>query len=412
MRYWKITPRRGATGWMVGVALHVGVWIGIPLNLPAEPVSTLRAGAYLVVGVFAYSDNAQQYTESLVAQGFSAQAGYYPPTDYVYVYLRQAKEKQTLERVLQEIRKHPSFTEAWLFEPTAMESNATVSERATAAQGLPDPEPAPGNMRFPTEGLVASKREIHPAETSGVNPITAAQYLFFRTVSSSTQEQVRAEIKLLDIQQRQLLGQTSSDTIMRIPAVLWHDSALQVEPYALGYRSLPRVLSHPAVSGPAADPLMQLAGDTLVVQLLLTPWQPGDIQVLFRTYFYPNASVMRPRSQPEMEELIQLLRNHPAQRIKLHGHTNGSGRGYIYQYDPLRQNFFTLHQNNAHKQRGVGAKKLSGLRAITIKEYLVSRGIASERIETQGWGGRKPLYDPDSALGKSNIRVEVELLSP
>ena len=98
-------------------------------------------------------------------------------------------------------------------------------------------------------------------------------------------------------------------------------------------------------------------------------------------------------------------------RIKLHGHTNGAGRGYIYIFSPEEKNFFDIRRSKEYKKNGVGSTKLSALRAETIKSYLEHRGIAPDRIETEGWGGKQMLYDPDSPLAKHNIRVEIEILS-
>jgi outer membrane protein OmpA-like peptidoglycan-associated protein len=70
------------------------------------------------------------------------------------------------------------------------------------------------------------------------------------------------------------------------------------------------------------------------------------------------------------------------------------------------KNFFSL--SGSREMRG-SAKELSGQRAETIKEYLVSNGIAADRIGVKAWGGRRPLYDKHSANARKNVRVEVEI---
>jgi outer membrane protein OmpA-like peptidoglycan-associated protein len=57
------------------------------------------------------------------------------------------------------------------------------------------------------------------------------------------------------------------------------------------------------------------------------------------------------------------------------------------------------------------AKELSGQRAGVIKEYLVTNGIAAERIEVKAWGGKKPIFDKHSVNAMKNVRVEVEILN-
>jgi outer membrane protein OmpA-like peptidoglycan-associated protein len=53
---------------------------------------------------------------------------------------------------------------------------------------------------------------------------------------------------------------------------------------------------------------------------------------------------------------------------------------------------------------------LSYNRADVVKEYLVSKGIEPGRVSLKAWGGRRPLYDKNSANAKKNVRVVVEIL--
>jgi len=55
------------------------------------------------------------------------------------------------------------------------------------------------------------------------------------------------------------------------------------------------------------------------------------------------------------------------------------------------------------------AYTLSHERALTIKRWLVYRGIDAKRLDTKAWGGKKRLYDHPLDFGK-NIRVELEIL--
>ncbi|HWL84785.1 MAG TPA: OmpA family protein [Polyangiaceae bacterium] len=47
-------------------------------------------------------------------------------------------------------------------------------------------------------------------------------------------------------------------------------------------------------------------------------------------------------------------------------------------------------------------------RAESVREYLVSRGIASDRVSAQGFGLERPVADNGSAEGRAdNRRVEI-----
>ena len=71
------------------------------------------------------------------------------------------------------------------------------------------------------------------------------------------------------------------------------------------------------------------------------------------------------------------------------------------------KNFFSL--DGAKEGMGT-AKDLSRNRAEVIKDYLVSNGIEASRMEIKAWGGKRPLFDKNSANAKRNVRVEVEIL--
>ncbi|MCR5890261.1 hypothetical protein LRS06_21275 [Hymenobacter sp. J193] len=60
-----------------------------------------------------------------------------------------------------------------------------------------------------------------------------------------------------------------------------------------------------------------------------------------------------------------------------------------------------------HRPRGRAAEKPAALRAAgqAVKSYLISAGVAAERLSTIGYGDTRPLYaSPDAR----NRRVEVE----
>jgi len=380
MRFCCGIHRSKGIGWWV--IIYLGFCVGHPVQASVEPVTQLTPGAYLVVGVFAYPSNAARYLDHLREQGRAAFVGYYPPTSYYYVYTQRATELRQLYMALRELRQQPPFSEAWL-----LFANNTQEKSPTASNTF--------------EGKTNSDH------TTGDN--LPSQYIRFKTFNESGNS-LAGQIKLISIRNSEERLITATDSLNELTDALRAEGHFQVVPQVLGYRSIPLELSfkHSALSGDTT--LLRQQQDTLTIQLPLVALQPGDTQVLFHTFFYPNSAVMRPRSKPQMEALVQLLQQQPRQRIRLHGHTNGSGRGFMYTYAQESKNFFTLHQNREHRKKGVGAKRLSALRAYTIKEYLEYRGIAAGRIETKGWGGRKPLYDPDSPMGSNNIRVEVELL--
>jgi outer membrane protein OmpA-like peptidoglycan-associated protein len=56
---------------------------------------------------------------------------------------------------------------------------------------------------------------------------------------------------------------------------------------------------------------------------------------------------------------------------------------------------------------------LSQRRAESVKMYFVSRGIASNRLQSIGWGKDRPIADNSTASGRAtNRRTEFRLINP
>ena len=129
----------------------------------------------------------------------------------------------------------------------------------------------------------------------------------------------------------------------------------------------------------------------------------------YSVYFHSETSILMAESEEQLQELLQMLNENPNTRIKLHGHTNGDPSG---SYTRLGENdtvFFKLA--SSHELTSGSAKNLSYDRALTVKLYLVWKGIAPDRIKVKGWGGKKQLYAESSRFVQKNRRVEVEVLA-
>ena len=128
-----------------------------------------------------------------------------------------------------------------------------------------------------------------------------------------------------------------------------------------------------------------------------TASQPQDYQlqklqtdahiVFYNIRFLPNSAVIVNTSGSDLNRLLHFLEQEKDWKIQITGHTNA--------------NVFT---DERYLQR------LSERRAWAIKNFLLDRGIASERMRCFGLGGKHPLYDnkkPEEAV--RNLRVEIVL---
>lgn len=133
----------------------------------------------------------------------------------------------------------------------------------------------------------------------------------------------------------------------------------------------------------------------------------GDVERLDYIFFYRDAAILRPESKFEVDRLVEMMKNHPEEKIKIHGHTNGNDKGPIIRLAEGSKEFFSME--NTVQDYG-SAVKLSELRALLIRDYLVVNGINANRMTIKAWGGKKPLFKVDDDKAEANVRVEIEVL--
>lgn len=120
--------------------------------------------------------------------------------------------------------------------------------------------------------------------------------------------------------------------------------------------------------------------------LYLTPLEVGKTVTLNNVFFVRSKADLLPESYPEIERLVKVLNDNPAIRIELTGHTDNIGNPALN-------------------------KELSEKRVETIKNYLVSKGIAADRITGKGLGGTKPVAsNATEDTRKLNRRVEFTIV--
>ncbi|RTQ46546.1 flagellar motor protein MotB [Hymenobacter gummosus] len=118
----------------------------------------------------------------------------------------------------------------------------------------------------------------------------------------------------------------------------------------------------------------------------LTPLAAGQRLALNNLFFQQSKADILPTSQPELDRLVQVLKDNPELRIRLEGHTDNQG-------DPKLN------------------VKLSEDRVQHLRAYLVAQGIAAERLQTLGYGGSKPVAPNDNEYNRrKNRRVELVVL--
>jgi OOP family OmpA-OmpF porin len=104
-------------------------------------------------------------------------------------------------------------------------------------------------------------------------------------------------------------------------------------------------------------------------------------------YFATGSDVILKKSYASLDSVVQILKDNPSFKIDVEGHTDASG-------SPAKN------------------QELSESRTISVKIYLMGKGIDGNRISREGYGSGKPIADNKTPQGRAkNRRVELKLKS-
>jgi outer membrane protein OmpA-like peptidoglycan-associated protein len=406
----------------------------------------LKKGYYVVVA--AYLDNqesfAKKYADELNAQGKHASYGLDAARKFYYVYLDYyAGFDESIAQMVQ-VRKETGFGEAWV---RIIKDDSAPAEVVAVTQPEPKKEPAPSKpipatpapsqptpaatpvvatQPAPQTEAVKPTAPATPAatdqaiDTSKVvipNPPAAPVYIpqtlkntqaFFSMYNATNGTILDGEVEIIDTDRSRLLSKMKANSYISLPDPNSKSGNITLIGSAFGYRKVQHQMNYKNTESDTTKEEIDLIGNYYMVKFDLTRMTKGDIATLYNVYFYNDAAVMLPESKYELNKLLQMMQENPKYRIMLHGHTNGNGRGKIIYVGPAKD-FFNITKDDVVKESGT-AKELSGARANTIKEWLISQGIDASRIEVKAWGGGRMLHDKNSQHARRNVRVEVEVL--
>jgi outer membrane protein OmpA-like peptidoglycan-associated protein len=108
--------------------------------------------------------------------------------------------------------------------------------------------------------------------------------------------------------------------------------------------------------------------------------------VLAGVQFDNDKATLRPESFAILDKTVEGLKDWGNAKIVVEGHTDSNG-------------------SDKHNM------DLSQRRAETVRDYLISKGIAADRLTAKGYGESKPIADNRTAEGRAeNRRVDLQRL--
>jgi outer membrane protein OmpA-like peptidoglycan-associated protein len=102
--------------------------------------------------------------------------------------------------------------------------------------------------------------------------------------------------------------------------------------------------------------------------------------------FAPGTTVkLTNTSHASLDKVVTIMNENPGLHVRVEGHTDNTGNA---------DDKMTLSQNRGN----------------AVKDYLVSKGIAEDRITVEGFGGTQPISDNSTSSGrKKNNRIEIRM---
>ena len=120
----------------------------------------------------------------------------------------------------------------------------------------------------------------------------------------------------------------------------------------------------------------------------------GETFVLKNIYFFPQSHTVKNESIPEMEKLANVLKRNPKVKIQVEGHIC-----CVLDFPDA----FDVDAQDNH---------LSVNRSKYIYDYLLSKGIARDRLNFVGFGRSRPIveFEKTEEEADKNRRVEIRIL--
>jgi OmpA-OmpF porin, OOP family len=114
--------------------------------------------------------------------------------------------------------------------------------------------------------------------------------------------------------------------------------------------------------------------------------EPAKTYVLENVLFDTGKATLKPVSFPALNDLVEVMKRKPTLEIEIAGHTDNVG---------TPESNLTLSQN----------------RAGSVREYLIQKGVAANRVTAKGYGDTQPVAYNTTEEGKQkNRRTEVRII--
>ncbi len=365
---------------------------------------TAEPSYYVVIGVFGRSDYTIRLTDKANQQGFNAQYALHTRQKWSYVYLLQTDDKRKAYAFVIRLRAETEYKDAWVFKGQLGEPQAPVVEEKPVVV-VPEEkpvliEPVEKDSVVEEKPIVVEKPVVE--EKPVEKPKPPGKPFIFKLESTDSNGPVVGEVHVQESTNATRYQAFKANEIVYLEAPKNSRGNYVIVTQAAGFQPVSLILSY-------SEPSPQVGPEgEVIIPIELGRVKRGDYIDFTNVRFFRNSSILDPAAQNELDGLVDLMKESPNYKIRVHGHCNGTNdkEGSLL---GSSTNFFALDPTK-NKIGRFSAKELTSERAATVKAYLVSQGIEPSRIDTKGEGGKIPLYPSGGTLGQYNDRVEIEII--
>ena len=277
-----------------------------------------------------------------------------------------------------------------------MEPKPIVETAPSVSPIIPTPK-SDSVIAIPTEKAIEKTEEPVVKKPSG-------KAFYFKLVSETDRSEIKSgEVHLQESANATQYQAFKPGEVVYLPAPKNKNGTYSIATQVPGY-------SQASFSFDYQNPAeMKGSEEEVIIEIVVPKAKKGDYIDFANVKFFKNSSILQPISQGELDGVVDLLKENPKYKIKIHGHVNGTQDRESFSRGP-NSSFFATNPSADVDHKKMSSKDLSEARAECVRDYLVSQGIDKDRISVKGEGGRIPLYPTGGTLGQLNDRIEIEFI--
>ena len=368
---------------------------------------------YVTIGVYGHGkqDYAVRYTDRANKAGFNAQYAINPKRKLYYVYLLQSDNKKKALAFMIRLRAETEYKDSWVFVGHLGEEVAAVEKKETPVETVKE-TPVKETIKETIPVIKETVPEITPVKKADSSALVVpkekkkakGKFFVFQFINQDSGNEVRGEIHVLESKVATQYQAFKANEMVDVPAPRNSAGVYFISTIAPGYKAFETSIDF---KDPQASVSETGPNGELIIPLHLVRVKRGDYIEFNNVGFYRSSVIMHPEFKDEMDGLAEHMKEHLDYVVRIHGHCNGNENRNIITLGTSTKYFESDHGN--HKLTTT-AKELTDLRADCAKKYLVSQGIAPDRILIKGEGGKMMVYPQNSVYANYNDRIEVEIV--